>query len=133
MNSRYGTDARQGYYFVPRQRGQWRSTQKSKWGANCKMTSDGSRRETNDAKSVRGGGTPVKQARAATIVSDGWKRAFRRNLLAWYDAHARDLPWRANREPYRVWISEIMLQQTRVVAVIAHFHEFLRRFPTVRK
>jgi A/G-specific adenine glycosylase len=58
---------------------------------------------------------------------------FRVNLLAWYDAHARDLPWRRNRDPYRVWVSEIMLQQTRVAAVINHYHEFLRRFPTVEK
>jgi len=54
-------------------------------------------------------------------------------LLSWYEGHARDLPWRKNREPYRVWVSEIMLQQTRVAAVIEHYHEFLRRFPTVEK
>jgi A/G-specific adenine glycosylase len=65
--------------------------------------------------------------------------AFRSRLLAWYDAHARDLPWRERpgngklRDPYRVWVSEIMLQQTRVAAVIGHYHEFLRRFPTVEK
>ncbi len=58
---------------------------------------------------------------------------FRRQLLAWYDAHARDLPWREDQDPYRVWVSEIMLQQTRVAAVIEHYHEFLRRFPTVQK
>ena len=58
---------------------------------------------------------------------------FRRDLLAWYDANARDLPWRKDRDPYRVWVSEIMLQQTRVAAVIEHYHEFLRRFPTVKK
>ena len=51
----------------------------------------------------------------------------------WYDEHARALPWRSTRDPYRIWLSEIMLQQTRVAAVIAHYHEFLRRFPTVRK
>jgi A/G-specific adenine glycosylase len=54
-------------------------------------------------------------------------------ILAWYKAHRRDLPWRANRDPYRVWLSEIMLQQTRVAAVIEHYQEFLRRFPTVEK
>ncbi len=58
---------------------------------------------------------------------------FRARLLAWYDAHARDLPWRKTRDPYRIWLSEIMLQQTRVAAVIAHYQEFLRRFPTVEK
>ena len=57
----------------------------------------------------------------------------RRLLLAWYDVHSRDLPWRKDRDPYRVWLSEIMLQQTRVAAVIEHYHEFLRRFPTVQK
>lgn len=58
---------------------------------------------------------------------------FRSRLLTWYDKQARDLPWRKNRDPYRVWVSEIMLQQTRVAAVIDHYHEFLRRFPTVQK
>jgi len=58
---------------------------------------------------------------------------FRNKLLAWYDANARALPWRENRDPYRVWVSEIMLQQTRVSAVIEHYQEFLRRFPTVEK
>src|SRR6202012_488118 len=58
---------------------------------------------------------------------------FRESLLAWYDAHARDLPWRRDKDPYRVWVSEIMLQQTRVAAVIEHYHEFLRRFPTIQK
>jgi A/G-specific adenine glycosylase len=58
---------------------------------------------------------------------------FRRRLLAWYDEHHRDLPWRTSRDPYRVWLSEIMLQQTRVAAVIEHYQEFLRRFPTVEK
>lgn len=59
--------------------------------------------------------------------------SFRRRLLAWYKVHARQLPWRASRDPYRVWVSEIMLQQTRVAAVIEHYHEFLRRFPNVEK
>jgi len=59
------------------------------------------------------------------------QRQFRKIILAWYDAHRRDLPWRKNRDPYRVWISEIMLQQTRVAAVIERYGEFLRRFPTV--
>ncbi len=61
------------------------------------------------------------------------EQMFRGQLLAWYDAHARDLPWRQSHDPYRVWLSEIMLQQTRVAAVIAHYHEFLRRFPTIGK
>jgi len=58
---------------------------------------------------------------------------FRARLLAWYDTHARELPWRKGRDPYRIWLSEIMLQQTRVAAVIGHYKQFLRRFPTVEK
>lgn len=58
---------------------------------------------------------------------------FRSRLLAWYVLNARSLPWRKNRDPYRVWVSEIMLQQTRVAAVIEHYREFLRRFPSVEK
>jgi A/G-specific adenine glycosylase len=61
------------------------------------------------------------------------QRRFRKSLLAWYDSHRRDLPWRSSRDPYRVWLSEIMLQQTRVAAVIERYQEFLRRFPTVEK
>jgi A/G-specific adenine glycosylase len=52
-------------------------------------------------------------------------------LLAWFDAGHRDLPWRRTRDPYRIWISEIMLQQTRAAAAIPYYDEFLRRFPTV--
>ncbi len=68
-----------------------------------------------------------------SLFSISQQRLFRRSVLAWYDRHRRDLPWRASRDPYRVWLSEIMLQQTRVAAVIEHYHEFLRRFPTVQK
>jgi A/G-specific adenine glycosylase len=70
---------------------------------------------------------------AAKSHTEPRAQTFHTRLLAWYDAHARNLPWRESRDPYRVWLSEIMLQQTRVAAVIAHYHEFLRRFPTVRK
>ncbi|MFZ0761661.1 MAG: A/G-specific adenine glycosylase [Candidatus Sulfotelmatobacter sp.] len=61
------------------------------------------------------------------------QRQFRKSILAWYGLHRRDLPWRASRDPYRVWLSEIMLQQTRVAAVLEHYREFLRRFPAVEK
>jgi A/G-specific adenine glycosylase len=54
-------------------------------------------------------------------------------LLVWYDRSHRDLPWRSTRDPYRIWVSEIMLQQTRVAAVLLHYERFLRRFPTLRK
>jgi A/G-specific adenine glycosylase len=52
-------------------------------------------------------------------------------LLDWYRNGHRDLPWRATTDPYRIWISEIMLQQTRAQAVIPYYHRFLDRFPTV--
>jgi A/G-specific adenine glycosylase len=55
----------------------------------------------------------------------------RLRLLRWYDANKRDLPWRRSRDPYRIWVSEIMLQQTRVGAVLAHYDAFLSRFPDV--
>lgn len=53
-------------------------------------------------------------------------------LLGWYDEHARKLPWRATKDPYAVWVSEIMLQQTRVDTVIPYYERFLRSFPTAR-
>lgn len=59
--------------------------------------------------------------------------AFGRGLLGWYRVNARRLPWRGVRDPYRIWLSEVMLQQTRVAAVIAHYREFVRRFPTLKK
>ena len=52
-------------------------------------------------------------------------------LLHWYDRSKRELPWRIDHDPYRVWVSEIMLQQTRVEAVIFYYERFLRRFPDV--
>jgi A/G-specific adenine glycosylase len=53
-------------------------------------------------------------------------------LVAWYRESRRDLPWRRTRDPYRVWVSEVMLQQTTVRAVIPYYRRFLRRFPTLR-
>ena len=66
-------------------------------------------------------------------IDSAWLRRFRPRLRNWYTAHARDLPWRRTRDPYRIWISEIMLQQTTVAAVIPYYRRFLDRFPTVRK
>jgi A/G-specific adenine glycosylase len=67
-----------------------------------------------------------------TAVGPAQLRSFHCALLKWYDQHRRDLPWRRDCDPYRVWVSEIMLQQTRVAAVIDHYARFLRRFPTVQ-
>jgi len=63
--------------------------------------------------------------------SDGLAE-FRDLLLGWFRQYRRDLPWRKDREPYRIWISEIMLQQTRVAAVIPYYERFLARFPNVK-
>ena len=52
-------------------------------------------------------------------------------LLEWYGKNARDLPWRQNHDPYRVWVSEILLQQTRVEAVKPYYQRFLQRLPTI--
>lgn len=56
---------------------------------------------------------------------------FREQLLAWFDANARDLPWRRTGEPYSIWVSEIMLQQTRVAAVLEHYAYFITLFPSI--
>jgi len=57
---------------------------------------------------------------------------FRRRMLSWFAKHKRDLPWRHTGDPYRIWLSEIMLQQTRVAAVIPYYERFLASFPDVQ-
>jgi A/G-specific adenine glycosylase len=65
------------------------------------------------------------------MTEDPTARALARALLAWFDRHRRDLPWRRTRDPYRIWVSEVMLQQTRVEAALAYYERFVARFPTV--
>jgi A/G-specific adenine glycosylase len=60
-------------------------------------------------------------------------RRFRSRLIAWYAKNGRDLPWRRTRDPYRILVSEIMLQQTQVERVIPKYREFLRRYPTLEQ
>ena len=60
----------------------------------------------------------------------GAKRRFQRRLLDWYKEHGRDLPWRKTSDPYRILVSEVMLQQTQVDRVIPKYHEFLERYPS---
>lgn len=57
---------------------------------------------------------------------------YHRLLLAWFDSHKRDLPWRKTKDPYAIWVSEIMLQQTQVATVIPYFERWLAAFPTVQ-
>ena len=61
------------------------------------------------------------------------RRACRYRLLRWFDRHRRQLPWRADRDPYHVWLSEIMLQQTRVAVVVERYPVFLARFPDLKR
>src|ERR1051326_4123587 len=77
----------------------------------------------------------VTGLQSADVTEMAWSRkqvsAFRNALAGWYRVRRRDLPWRRDVDPYRVWISEIMLQQTRVAAVIPYYQRFFQRFPTV--
>jgi A/G-specific adenine glycosylase len=59
--------------------------------------------------------------------------ASRRALINWYRLHARPLPWRKTRDPYAIWVSEVLLQQTQVATVIPYYHRFLQVFPTVAR
>ncbi len=63
------------------------------------------------------------------MLSDAEIDSFRKELLPWFSIHKRDLPWRRTKDPYAVWISEVMLQQTRVAAAIPYYERFLQRFP----
>lgn len=72
-------------------------------------------------------------------MSKGWENwtdseveGFQTDFLAWYQQEKRNLPWRYNQDPYRIWISEIMLQQTRVDTVIDYFYRFMEEFPTIQ-
>ena len=67
-----------------------------------------------------------------SLPLEGQLKEFRAVLLAWFTQFQRDLPWRRSHDPYRTWVSEIMLQQTRVAAVIPYYERFLERFPGVQ-
>src|SRR5689334_12783021 len=71
--------------------------------------------------------SPVRSGNGVRDVT-----GLRRSLLAWYRRHQRDLPWRGVPDPYRVWVSEIMLQQTQVAAATPYYERFVARFPDVR-
>ena len=59
-------------------------------------------------------------------------QSLRKLLTAWYLANRRDLPWRQTTNPYHIWVSEVMLQQTQVNTVLPYYHRFLQRFPTLK-
>lgn len=74
---------------------------------------------------------PVPSPREPSDGPPFKKRAFLRTILGWYRRRGRQLPWRQTRDPYAIWVSEIMLQQTQVATVIPYYHRFLKKFPTV--
>src|SRR5262245_4718884 len=74
---------------------------------------------------------PGKTVAKSARLDAAWKRRLQSNLLSWYRANRRDLPWRRQADAYRVWVSEIMLQQTQVATVIPYFLRFVEAFPTV--
>jgi A/G-specific adenine glycosylase len=65
------------------------------------------------------------------LIDTTTARDFRRRLVRWYRRNARDLPWRRTRDPYRILVSEVMLQQTQVARVLDYYQRFLTRFPTL--
>jgi len=69
--------------------------------------------------------------RVQQIIHNFDRELFKQNLIQWFRNEQRILPWRENQDPYRVWVSEIMLQQTRVDTVIPYFNNFLMKFPTL--
>jgi len=87
-------------------------------------------RGTRASLSARSAQPAVPQRPAAAALPFD-PELFRRELSSWYRKHARNLPWRGVRNPYATWLSEIMLQQTRVATVVERYVEFLRRFPTL--
>ena len=88
------------------------------------------RRQRRERDNKQKDATPP-HPRILTVPRSLAVHSIRRKLLEWYRENRRDLPWRISRDPYRIWISEIMLQQTRVVAAIPYYERFLARFPTV--
>lgn len=81
------------------------------------------------AKIARVSRKPLPGKGPAPRIDSGFSRA----VLRWFDVYGRhDLPWQRNRDPYRIWVSEIMLQQTQVTTVIPYYERFLSRFPDLK-
>jgi A/G-specific adenine glycosylase len=74
----------------------------------------------------------LKTQSTKTVLALNQPRKFQSRLLDWFDRTKRDLPWRRTKDPYRIWVSEIMLQQTRVTAVLDYYRRFLRALPNLR-
>jgi A/G-specific adenine glycosylase len=76
---------------------------------------------------------PRESGPAVQGITPALKKAFRIGLPGWFQMHRRAFPWRARRTPYRVWVAEIMLQQTRTDQAVPYYRKFLRRFPTLKR
>lgn len=76
------------------------------------------------------GGDLLTGCQGAVVIVPAQVAHLQETLLSWYEACRRDLPWRRTRDPYAIWVSEIMLQQTRVETVVPYYERFLARFPT---
>src|SRR4029079_4563110 len=89
----------------------------------------------NRPASVRGGSFSFPDPEAATLEAGTPNgrtlTRLRTRLLGWFNRHRRDLPWRKSRDAYCIWVSEVMLQQTTVAAVVPYFERFLAAFPTL--
>ena len=72
-----------------------------------------------------------RRPRATELTTGDRGGTLQRRLLDWYRRHRRDLPWRRTRDPYAIWVSEVMLQQTTVKVVLPYYRDFLDRFPTL--
>lgn len=77
-------------------------------------------------------GQKITKKPGTPAIARGLKRRFQSRLLKWYGEFGRDLPWRRTLDPYRILVSEVMLQQTQVDRVIPKYHEFLTRYPTLK-
>src|SRR5690348_7668600 len=75
--------------------------------------------------------TPRKRQRNPPNVPPASRQWFRRRLLDWYRRNGRDLPWRQTRDPYRILVSEVMLQQTQVDRVLPKYHQWIEKYPTL--
>ena len=75
--------------------------------------------------------TNKKKVENVSMFNYEYKQQFKENLVAWFDSEKRDLPWRHTKEPYKIWVSEVMLQQTRVDTVIPYYNRFTEKYPTI--
>ncbi len=82
-------------------------------------------------REIQRGGYWANTTQGLWVLDEAERMAFRAALIEWFRQQQRDLPWRRTTDPYAIWLSEIMLQQTRVETVIPYYHRFLAQFPTV--